>query len=171
MAAPHPGSSRPLVTQVVPSPFGLKGNEVVKELLAGGFIGELREVQLLPTRTPPWPAPCPAVVAARTLALSGFNMLTLGILHETLLRWVPPSSNAFWPRSCFHIPARIESAEWRPSGRASRFAPPTACRSWPSLATALPGPRTYFSGVTPHGQSMDIRPVRQRRHTAPLRPC
>src|SRR5947209_20609379 len=23
-------------------------------------------------------------------ALSGYNMLTLGILHETLLRWVPP---------------------------------------------------------------------------------
>src|SRR5947208_14530409 len=33
----HPG----LVTQVVPSPFGLKGQQVVQELLEGGFLGEL----------------------------------------------------------------------------------------------------------------------------------
>src|SRR5437773_9175488 len=35
-----------LVTQVVPSPYGLKGHEVVRELLAEGFVGELREVQV-----------------------------------------------------------------------------------------------------------------------------
>src|SRR5437899_2959380 len=33
-----------LVTQIVPSPFGLGGQRVVEELLAGGYIGELREV-------------------------------------------------------------------------------------------------------------------------------
>src|SRR3712207_128089 len=35
-----------LVTQVVPSPYGLKGREVMKGLIAGGFLGELREVQV-----------------------------------------------------------------------------------------------------------------------------
>ena len=35
-----------LVAQVVPSPFGLKGHAVMKELLAAGFLGELREVQV-----------------------------------------------------------------------------------------------------------------------------
>src|SRR6516164_3431732 len=35
-ARAHPG----LVTQVVPSPFGLKGHEVMKELIASGYIGE-----------------------------------------------------------------------------------------------------------------------------------
>ena len=36
----------PLVAQVVPSPFGLKGTHVVRELLADGFLGELRDVQV-----------------------------------------------------------------------------------------------------------------------------
>src|ERR1700730_5038786 len=35
-----------LVTQVVPSPFGLAGHEVMVELIQGGFLGELREVQV-----------------------------------------------------------------------------------------------------------------------------
>src|SRR5205823_872460 len=35
-----------LVTQVVPSPFGLKGDQVMRELIQGGYLGELREVQV-----------------------------------------------------------------------------------------------------------------------------
>src|SRR5262249_40130145 len=35
-----------LVTQIVPSPFGLKGHAIMKELIAGGFLGELREVHV-----------------------------------------------------------------------------------------------------------------------------
>src|SRR5713101_3185157 len=33
-----------LVTQVVPSPYGLKGHDVMKDLIQAGFLGELREV-------------------------------------------------------------------------------------------------------------------------------
>ena len=77
-----------LVAQLVPSPYGLGGNEVVLELLDAGFIGELREVELVhyadslgnPDSPLSW---------RQDAALSGFNMLTLGILHETLERWVP----------------------------------------------------------------------------------
>src|SRR5436305_7682479 len=35
-----------LATQVVPSPFGLKGDQVMKELIASGYLGELREVHV-----------------------------------------------------------------------------------------------------------------------------
>src|SRR6516225_5842459 len=35
-----------LVTQVVPSPYGLKGHDVMSELIAGGYLGELREVHV-----------------------------------------------------------------------------------------------------------------------------
>ena len=35
-----------LVTQVVPSPFGLKGHHVMTELIESGFLGELREAQV-----------------------------------------------------------------------------------------------------------------------------
>src|SRR5213082_382456 len=35
-----------LIAQLVPSPFGLKGDQVMRELLAAGFLGEVREVQV-----------------------------------------------------------------------------------------------------------------------------
>src|SRR5436305_14217780 len=35
-----------LVTQVVPSPFGLKGNAIMQELIGAGFLGELREAHV-----------------------------------------------------------------------------------------------------------------------------
>src|SRR3954447_18728260 len=38
----HPG----LVAQVVPSPYGLRGHDVMLDLIEGGFLGELREVHV-----------------------------------------------------------------------------------------------------------------------------
>src|SRR5712664_1371959 len=35
-----------LIAQVVPSPYGLKGHDVMLELLESGFVGELREVNV-----------------------------------------------------------------------------------------------------------------------------
>src|SRR6202041_383157 len=35
-----------LVAQIVPSPYGLKGHAVMRELIDGGYLGELREVQV-----------------------------------------------------------------------------------------------------------------------------
>ena len=65
-----------LVTQVVPSPFGLKGHDVMKELIAGGYLGELREVQVCQLQRRPGRSrlrrcpggrtrPCPASTCSR----------------------------------------------------------------------------------------------------------
>src|SRR6266852_3970146 len=78
-----------LVTQVVPSPFGLKGHDVMKQLIADGYLGELREVQVCHF-TANLADPEAPLSWRQDATLSGFNMLTLGIVHETLLRWVPP---------------------------------------------------------------------------------
>ncbi|MCH2211935.1 MAG: Gfo/Idh/MocA family oxidoreductase [Fuerstiella sp.] len=77
-----------LVTQIVPSPFGLEVHRVVQELIQDGYVGELREVVVLgcnnslmdPTTPLHW---------RQSKELSGLNMLAMGILHETLVRWVP----------------------------------------------------------------------------------
>ncbi|HVA49088.1 MAG TPA: Gfo/Idh/MocA family oxidoreductase [Pirellulales bacterium] len=77
-----------LVCQVVPSPFGLRAHRVVLDLLRSGFIGELRELlvfaageQLADAETP--------IGWRQVRELSGLNMLTLGIVHETVMRWAP----------------------------------------------------------------------------------
>src|SRR5262249_38970241 len=77
-----------LVAQIVPSPFGLTADAVVRELIAGGYLGQLREVQVV-HRTAALADPTAALHWRQDAALSGVNMLTLGIYHETLLRWLP----------------------------------------------------------------------------------
>lgn len=76
-----------LVAQIVPSPFGMRCHRVVKELLANGYIGTLREAVVLGANDSL--ADDSAPLHWRQVAeLSGLNMLTLGILHETLIRWI-----------------------------------------------------------------------------------
>jgi predicted dehydrogenase len=83
-----------LTAMIVPSPYGLVGDATMRSLIASGFIGNLRELhvhslsdQLADPETP---------VGWRQLTrCSGFNMLTLGIIYETVLRWVAPASRVF----------------------------------------------------------------------------
>ncbi len=77
-----------LITQIVPSPFGFRAGQVVKELLADGFIGDLREAIVLGVNDALFDAAAP-MHWRQDIELSGLNMLALGILHETLIRWTP----------------------------------------------------------------------------------
>ena len=69
--------------QIVPSPFGLTGDAVMRALIAGGFLGDLREVHVHGFSSDLADPPAP-LAWRQDPVLSGFNMLTLGILHETL---------------------------------------------------------------------------------------
>jgi predicted dehydrogenase len=76
-----------LVCQIVPSPLGLRADRVVRKLIATGYLGDLREFVVIGTSDVL--ADSHAPLSWRQVgALSGINMLTLGILHETLIRWV-----------------------------------------------------------------------------------
>lgn len=78
-------------TMIVPSPYGLTGDAYMRSLIASGWIGTLRELhvhgmndQLADEATPlGW---------RQMTRYSGFNMLTLGILYETALRWASPAN-------------------------------------------------------------------------------
>lgn len=133
-----------LVTQVVPSPFGLKGNDVMIELIAGGYLGELREVSVYHF-TPTLADPAAPLGWRQDVALSGFNTLTLGIMHETVLRWAPPPVRVFGQVHAF-IASRIdpESGVRRPVGTPD---------SVQAVAVLEGGARAvyHFSGVTPVG--------------------
>jgi len=138
-----------LVTQVVPSPFGLKGNAVMQELIGAGFLGELREAHVYSLNAA-LADPAAPLSWRQDLALSGFNMLTLGIVHETLTRWVPPPVRVL-AQVHAHLPSRIdpESGVRRPVGTPD---------SVQVLAVLGNGARVTYhcSGVTPFGQGMGI---------------
>lgn len=102
-----------LTAMIVPSPYGLSGDPYMRSLLEDGFLGELRELHVhglsgdLADRKMPmgW---------RQMTRYSGFNMLTLGILHETVLRWVSPASEVYAVASKF-IPRRIDPELEKPA--------------------------------------------------------
>jgi predicted dehydrogenase len=138
-----------LVTQVEPSPYGLKGHDVMAELIAGGFLGELREVHVF-SHNAALADPAAPLSWRQDLGLSGFNMLTLGIVHETLLRWVPPPERVQAQVHAF-ISSRIDPE----SGVRRAVGTPDSVQV---LAILENGARAtyHFSGITPFGQGMGI---------------
>lgn len=94
------------VAMVVPSPYGLTGDAYVRHLIEDGFLGTLREIhvkgfsgELAETQRPlQW---------RQVAKYSGFNMLNLGILYETLMRWAPAANRVFAHASKL-IPRRLD---------------------------------------------------------------
>jgi predicted dehydrogenase len=138
-----------LVTQIVPSPYGLKGDRVMRELIRADFLGELREVQVF-SRNGALADPAATLSWRQDGALSGVNMLTLGIVHETLMRWVPPPVRVLAQAHAFTT-ARIDPE----SGVRRSVGTPDSVQV---LAVLKNGARTSYqlSGVTPYGQGAGI---------------
>jgi len=138
-----------LVAQVVPSPFGLHGHDVVLDLIRQGYLGELREAHVFNLNAALADSAAP-LSWRQDAALSGFNTLTLGILHETLLRWVPPPVRVLAQVHAF-IPTRIDPE----SGVRRAVGTPDSVQVLASLES---GARVLYhcSGVTTFGQKMDI---------------
>lgn len=76
-----------LVAQIVPAPFSLDFDATIREMLAGGQLGELLEVRIVHTGGQ-LASPDAPMTWRLDRELSGKNVLTMGIMHETVQRWV-----------------------------------------------------------------------------------
>jgi predicted dehydrogenase len=145
-AREHPN----LVCQIVPSPFGLTGDTVMRELIGSGYLGELREVSVI-HRTAALADPTAPLHWRQDATLSGYNALTLGIFHETLLRWLPQPVRVVARAQTF-TPTRIDPA----SGARRAVGTPDSLQVLAELPATEHGPGAavcyQFSGVTPYGQ-------------------
>ena len=138
-----------LICQIVPSPFGLRADRVVKQLIGSGFLGELREFVVIATsdvladsRTP--------LAWRQVSALSGLNMLTLGILHETLIRWVSDPVRVLAQTFAF-TPERIDVT----SGTRLLVGTPDSVHVLAALQSGARG-IYHVSGVTRYGPGTQI---------------
>ena len=83
-----------LVTMLCPPPFGLRGDLMVKKILAENYIGRPHHVRLQsftsnyldPGAPPHW---------RQKIEISGLNILTLGIYVEVLHRWLGDITGVF----------------------------------------------------------------------------
>jgi predicted dehydrogenase len=139
-----------LVCQIVPSPYGLKGDAVMRELIQEGFLGQLREVHVY-SRNGALVDPVAPLSWRQDAALSGVNMLTLGIIHETLLRWTPPPLRVLAQAHAF-TPERIDPE----SGVRRTVGTPDSVQV---LAVLKNGARAsyHLSGAAPFGQGAAIQ--------------
>lgn len=97
-----------LVCQIVPSPLGFRAHRVVKRMIDSGYLGQLREV--IVTAAADSLADAETSLGWRQVReLSGLNMLALGIVHETLMRWVAPPVRLFAQATAF-VPQRFDPA-------------------------------------------------------------
>ncbi len=138
-----------LVTQIVPSPFGLRAHRVVKELVSSGYIGELREAVVIGTSDVLADAMIP-LQWRQVAELSGVNALTLGILHETLIRWVPDPVRVFAQATAF-TPDRLDPA----TGMHVRVGTPDSVQVLTEISGGARG-LYHFSGVTRFGPGSQI---------------
>jgi predicted dehydrogenase len=137
------------VAQLVPSPFGLGVDRTVKRLLGEGFLGRLREVVVLATNDALADAAAP-LHWRQVAELSGVNMLALGIVHETLVRWTAEPVRVFAHARAFTA-ERVDPA----IGSPRRVGTPDSVQI---LAVLADGAHAVYhvSGVTRFGPGTQI---------------
>ncbi len=79
-----------LVTQLVPAPHTLEVDATLAKLLAEGYVGQVLAVELQAAQGRFVEAEAP-LHWRQDAALSGLNVLNMGIWYEAMLRWLGPS--------------------------------------------------------------------------------
>jgi len=96
-----------LTSMVVPSPLGLKHGEYLQSIIEHGFLGDLREVVVVGANDALWDF-SQFFHPRQDRELSGNNVLTLGILHETVSRWIPATERVFAQATLFEPERPVE---------------------------------------------------------------
>lgn len=137
------------IAQIVPSPFGLVLHDYVRKLIDDGFIGRLREVVVIGADDLFWDESKP-LHWRQDADLSGYNVLALGILHETVSRLIPPTTRVFAQSATFE--------PIRPSEVGTAKLPVTVPESVQALTEIEGGARGiyHFSGSILHGPGKQI---------------
>ena len=137
------------VAMLVPSPLGLASDPEMLQLQHDRFIGELRELVVIGaddqfhdySKVLHW---------RQDAEISGLNVLALGIMHETALRWTPQPIRVFAQTHTF------EPVRPNPTGSGNR---PVTVPDSVQILTQMPGQARgiyHFSGIELHGPGKQI---------------
>jgi predicted dehydrogenase len=89
-----------LVAQIVPSPFGLMHEDFMHEILLDDYIGNLRDYVVIGADDTFFDF-SQIIHWRQDAEISGKNILTMGILHETVSRWIPPVKQLYAQTTIF----------------------------------------------------------------------
>jgi predicted dehydrogenase len=80
-----------LVTQLVPSPPTLEVDGTLTKLIAEGYVGEVLAVELAVTQNARFVDREEPLHWRHDVALSGHNVMNMGIWYEAMMRWLGPA--------------------------------------------------------------------------------
>jgi len=101
-----------LITQIVPAPFTFGADATIQRLVLEGYVGELLAVDM--RVSPPNFLNRDAPAHWRNdKALSGVNMMAMGIWYESLLRWTGGVTNVL-ARTRTYVPVRRDAETGAP---------------------------------------------------------
>lgn len=96
-----------LVTQIVPSPFTLKFDLTIQELIGAGHMGEILAIDIRgPGST--FLEKEGELHWRHDRDLSGYNIMTMGIWYEAMIRWVGHATSVVAMTS-INVPSRLDS--------------------------------------------------------------
>ena len=81
-----------LVTQIVPSPMTLKVDKTIQELIADGYLGDVLSVDVAVRQGGFIDRDAP-FHWRHNRDLSGYNIMSMGIWYEAMMRWMGPASS------------------------------------------------------------------------------
>jgi len=80
-----------LVAQLVPAPHTLEVDSTLTRLVTDGSIGAVLAVEIHATQQPRFPDPSEPLHWRQDVALSGHNIMNMGIWYEAMMRWLGPA--------------------------------------------------------------------------------
>lgn len=101
-----------LVAQLVPAPFTLHVDRTMVRLIADGYLGELLSVDLR-ANTGAFLDKDGPMTWRRDAALSGNNIMSMGIWYETLMRWVGEATRVY-AAGRVYVRVRMDPATRKP---------------------------------------------------------
>lgn len=100
-----------LVAQLVPAPFSFRVDRTIQRLIAEGYIGQVLAVEVREGNA--FLDPSAPLHWRQNMDLSGFNIMTMGIWYEQMLRWVGPATRVMALGKTFAKQRRDETGRLR----------------------------------------------------------
>ena len=95
-----------LVTQIVPSPMTFKVEPTIQEHVAQGYLGDVLAIEIQVTQ-PNFVERDGPLHWRHDRGLSGYNILTMGIWYEAMMRWAGPATKVM-AMTKVNAPSRLD---------------------------------------------------------------
>ncbi len=138
------------IAMLVPSPFGLECQTELSHILKTGFLGDLREV-VVTGADDQFHDYSKFLHWRQDSTISGVNVLTLGIMHEVVSRWIPQPARVYAQTETF------EPSRPNPQGDGDlRVTVPDCVHVMTQYGQTGAQGLYHFSGVTLNGPRKQI---------------